>query len=134
MKTMLATLAVIGALVMLIVPAHAQHHERQLSWSGDVDDTVIISIHGNKVVDRAISGKDTQNVNVDFDGRLPHEPVKVEVTSWSGRGTVDVVRQPDPYNDYTAEVRVYDPQTGRGHYTFNLSWHPIDFGAPIPRN
>jgi hypothetical protein len=134
MKTVVKFGLLAAAMMVLAMPAFAQRHGGQMSWSGDVDDTVIVTVHGDNVTDRAVSGKDTKNVNVDLNGRLPHEPVEVEITNWSGRGSVEVVRQPDPENDYTAKIRITDPQSGRGHYTFTLDWRRIDFGGPIRRN
>ena len=130
MKKILLGLLVLATIAVLSFPVFAQRHGGQMTWSGDVDDTVLVQVHGDSVRDRTVHGQGTQNINVEFDGRLPHRPVQVFISDWTGRGEVRVVRQPDPENDYTATVRIYDPQPGRGHYSFSLDWRPIDFSGP----
>jgi len=33
-----------------------------------------------------------------------------------------VVQQPSSWNNYTAVIRVYDPRSGYGAYSFDLGW------------
>ncbi len=96
-----------------------------LHWSGDVDDTTIITLHGDQVRDRAMRGKGVDDENVNLVGRLPHRPVFVTLRDRDGRGQVRIVEQPRPDNDFTAAVRIHDPQPGRGHYRFTLTWRPL---------
>ncbi len=95
-----------------------------LQWSGSVDETEIIYVHGDQVQDRTVRGKGVSDENVDFAGRLPRRPVLVTLRDWDGRGEVRVVQQPRPDNDFTAAVRIHDPQPGQGHYRFTLAWRP----------
>jgi hypothetical protein len=97
-------------------PRHA------LVWSGDVDDTTIISLRGIDVRVRDIHGNASSNINSQVFGRLPDRPVDVILRDVDGRGNVDVVRQPNAENNYTAFVRIKDWQSGRGHYKFVLTW------------
>jgi len=46
----------------------------------------------------------------------------------SGRGTVDVIRQPTAANGYTTVIRVRDPQGGVGNYQINAFWQPSAAG------
>jgi hypothetical protein len=39
-----------------------------------------------------------------------------------GRGQIDLAEQPDEQNNYTAKVRIVDPQPGAGAYSFTLAW------------
>jgi hypothetical protein len=103
-------------------------HDRSdgfLNWSGDVDDRITITIHGRDVHDVTNSGQGTTNINVDEKWGLPEEPGFVILRDADGRGTVQVLQQPRPGNDYTAVVQIYDPQPGRAHYHFTLGWRPI---------
>jgi hypothetical protein len=97
-----------------------------LTWSGNVDDTVVVEIHRGDAHTRIVHGKDVTNANIQFDGRLPDRPVNVRLRDWHGRGEVRVVQEPNAGNDYTATVRIHDPKGGSGHYTFTLAWHDGD--------
>ena len=112
------SLVLLGAMALPL----AAHADGRLDWSGDVDDRVAVSIHGRDVQTRTLSGKSAANVNSQMFGRLPTErPVFVNLTK-RGRGTVRVVQQPNPYNNFTAVVRIHDPQPGAAHYRFRLEW------------
>jgi len=115
-----ATLAALG---LMAAPAHAQGHGR-VHWSGNVDDTAVVYIHGTDVRTTTTSGKSAYNVNADENGRLPHRPVTVFVEQQRGRGRIRIIQQPGPGNDFTAAVRVRDPQSGAGRYEFTLGWQP----------
>jgi hypothetical protein len=95
-----------------------------LHWSGDVDETEIIYVHGDQIRDRNVRGKGVSDENVDFQGRLSHGPASVHLLDWDGRGEVRVIQQPNPDNDFTAAIRIHDPQSGQGHYRFTLAWRP----------
>jgi len=104
----------------------AQNRRHELVWSGDVDDTTIVSLHGGDVDVRDVRGKSSINVNSQVFGRLPtNRPVQVFLRRSNGRGEIRIVRQPNPNNNFTAAVRVKDWQPGRGHYFFVLSWRPL---------
>lgn len=98
--------------------------EHRLIWSGDVDDTTIVSLRRADVRTRDVHGKDCANFSSELFGGLPQRPYVVFLRRAAGRGVIQIVRQPDPENDYTAVVRIYDPQPGRSHYSFVLSWAP----------
>jgi len=133
MIKLVVKLAVFSGLLALVAgPVSAKAHAGELVWSGDVDDTVIVYVHQDNVLVKTIHGKDTQNINVDFEGRLSRDAEQVYITDWTGRGFVKLIRQPDPYNHFTAAILIRDPEPGRSHYTFTLNWHPINFGAPAP--
>ena len=119
--------AVLAFLALRSVPGHADP-AGVLHWSGDVDDTVVITIHGSSVVPHTVSGHDTQHINVDASGSLPQAPARVVLGEWGGRGDIVVFQQPRPRTDFTAIVRIHDPQSGYGHYHFTLRWHRFDDG------
>jgi hypothetical protein len=106
----------------------------RLVWSGDVDDTTIVILHRGDVDTHDVHGQSSINVNDQVFGRLPPGPCRVFLAHWDGRGDVQIVREPSPENDFSAAVRIHDPQSGRGHYDFVLVWQPIDNGGPIRAN
>ena len=117
----LPKLSCIAVLAATLLPL-AAHADGRLNWSGNVDDRASVSIHGRDVRTQTVSGKPVQGVTTRMFGRLPTEhPIFVNMTK-RGRGTVRVVQQPRSSNDYTAVVRIHDPQPGAGHYRFQLEW------------
>jgi hypothetical protein len=110
--------AMLALSALAALPAAAQAQGRVV-WSGNVDDKVIVSVHGRDVRTDTISGKPATNINSDVFGRLPHQPVFVSVR---GRGDIRVVQQPRFENDFTVRVRINDPQPGSHHYRFALVW------------
>ncbi len=115
--------AALGALGLMVAPANAQGRG-QVHWSGTIDNTAVVSIHGSDVRTTTTSGKSAYNVNVQDNGRLPHRPVTVFLEQQRGRGRVRIIQQPSSGNDFTAAVRVRDPQSGAGRYEFTLGWQP----------
>ena len=113
-----ASLAVLGAMTLPL----AAHADGRLMWSGDVDDRASVTLHGRDVRTDTVSGKSVNNVSSQIFGRLPTDrPVFVSVDK-RGRGTVRVAQQPSPFNNFTAVVRIHDPQPGSSHYRFILNW------------
>ena len=94
-----------------------------LKWSGRVDDLVEIRIQGRRIEYITRSGARLANVNSDIDGNgLPRRMVDVRLVRRDGRGEIDVVQQPNPRNDFTAVIRVYDPRGGAANYNFVAQW------------
>jgi hypothetical protein len=91
-------------------------------WSGEVDDTVVVSIHASDIDTNTVHGRQVRDVDSTVNGRLPHFPVHVFLRDSHGRGDIQVIEQPRPDNDFTARVRIYDGQHGASHYRFTLSW------------
>ncbi len=94
----------------------------QLRWSGQVDDTAIITLRGRDVRTRTEQGRGVTNVSEQVNGQLPDRRVNVALREVSGRGQVQVIEQPSPRNNYTARVRVRDSQGGSARYSFVLDW------------
>ena len=94
-----------------------------LRWSGRVDDLVEIRIQGRRIEYITRNGARLANVNSDIDGNgLPRRLVDVELVRRDGRGEIDVVQQPNPRNNFTAVIRVYDPRGGAANYDFVARW------------
>ena len=116
------TLTAVGAFTS---PASAQGRNN-VRWSGDVDDTTIISVRGSDVRTDTVFGKSAANINAQVFGFLPRGPIQVYLRERHGRGQVRVIQQPNPDNDFTAKVRIHDPRPGAAHYEFDLAWAPLD--------
>ncbi len=94
-----------------------------LKWSGRVDDVVEIRIQGRRIEYITRSGARLANVNSDIDGNgLPRRMVDVQLVRRDGRGEIDIVQQPNPRNDFTAVIRIYDPRGGAANYDFVARW------------
>ena len=94
-----------------------------LRWSGSVDNEVEIRLQGRRVDERVLSGgmiRDERS-SVLGDG-IPRRDAQVVITQAQGRGTVYVAQQPSAYNNYTAVIRVRDPQGGYGFYDFQVGY------------
>lgn len=103
--------------------SYGRYGEGGMHWSGNVDDALEIRIQGRRVDYRRLSGAGMRGVRYGFTGvPLPDRDAQVYVSTNQGRGSVSVVEQPSPRNDYTAVIRVRDPQGGFGHYDFDVRW------------
>jgi hypothetical protein len=71
----LAIWAVLAACVALAAPAFAQ--DRGMTWTGHVDDTVILYIHRDQIQVDTVRGHATTDGNTTFNGFLPREPVDI---------------------------------------------------------
>ena len=94
-----------------------------LRWTGDVDDALEIRIQGNHIDYRTLSGKSVRNVRANLlNGGLPRSDVQIYVTDQNGRGSVSVAQQPSAWNNFTAVIRVNDPRSGYGAYSFDVGF------------
>lgn len=100
-----------------------QSHSSQVTWSGDVDDAATVDFQGGRSwIDNA-TDKGVKNTSVVFHGTLPSTALTtVTLTKIAGRGQVELVQQPTKEDNYTAAVRVLDPEPGADHYQFVLKW------------
>jgi hypothetical protein len=46
----------------------------------------------------------------------------VNVRRASGRGTVRLIEQPSPYNNYTAVIQIEDRESGSDRYQLEIDW------------
>jgi len=126
--TFLAAVAGMGSVALTSAPAQAG----TLRWSGRVDDTATISLHGRDVrVSATMHGvKEEKRV---IQGALPMRPTRVTLDNVRGRGRVQIIQQPSPRNNFTAQVRITDPDAGASFYRFNLHWERNDDSDWHPR-
>ena len=126
-----ATLICLSAAVVTL-PAGAEEvgaatpapdqQQGSLYWRGDVDGTVDLHIRHRSVRVVVKAGRSLQCARYRFDGVLPKRNGGVQITKMEGRGTIELIQQPDSANNYTAVVRVTDRGTSREEYRFTLVW------------
>jgi hypothetical protein len=94
-----------------------------LRWSGNVDSELEIRLAGRRFDERTLSGGATRDERSSVIGEgLPRRDVQLVVSQRQGRGQVYVAQQPTAYNEYTAVIRVRDPQGGYGYYDFEVDY------------
>jgi len=107
--------------VQAATPAPEQR-QGSFYWRGDVDGTVDLQIRHRSVRVVVRSGRSLQCARYRFDGALPKRNGGVQITKMEGRGTIELIEQPDSANNYTAVVRVTDDGPSREEYRFTLVW------------
>jgi len=92
-----------------------------LHWTGDVDKTAVIRWRGDRAMLQNVEGDVARNVRADVAGvGLPPRDVTLRIVQREARGNIIIEQQPSSGNNYTAVIRVNDPQPGYGHYDFDL--------------
>lgn len=95
----------------------------QLEFRGRVDDAVDFYIRGDRLHALVKSGQLIKVERFRFTQPLPAVTLSsINVARKDGRGTVELIQRPDSTNDFTAIVRVIDPQSGSDRYHWVLSW------------
>jgi len=92
-----------------------------MHWTGDVDKTAVIRWRGDRAMLQNIDGDVARNVRANVAGiGLPARDVTVRIVQREGRGNIIIEQQPSSGNNYTAVIRVNDPDAGYGHYDFDV--------------
>ena len=100
-----------------------RYNNGSLHWAGAVDGTTEIRVRQRDINYRTLSGNRPRDVQTQVNGApLMSGNQTVELRDARGRGQVVVVQQPSRDNDYTAVIRVTDPQSGYGRYDFDVVW------------
>lgn len=108
-----------------VAPIETPAERVLFGWRGDVDREATIVIRGRNIQTRG-SGIDASLAKyLDVRDALPLSRGVIDVHMANGRGSVVIVQQPEPRNDYTAIVRVRDDRSGRDAYRLVVSWRPI---------
>ncbi|HWB82558.1 MAG TPA: hypothetical protein VG675_00315 [Bryobacteraceae bacterium] len=87
-----------------------------------VDGEVEVSVRGDSVVVRTISGRDATNDGSECNAPLPANPPGFNFEVIDRRGDIALAQPPSRRNNFTAVVRIRDSQGGYGRYHFRLSW------------
>lgn len=102
----------------------SQRQANQVTWRGEVDGTIDISLRHRTVQVNVVSGRSLRREHRDFrvDGFLPARALTVRLENAEGPGTVEIVQQPAEANNFTAVVRVSNPNPGRAEFRFTMAW------------
>lgn len=88
-----------------------------------VDSSLEASISGEQAQLQAIGGTPHTEHLTSFSEPFPSTPLRaLRVVTKEGRGHVQVIGEPSAQNDYTARLRIDDPQTGGAIYHVSLEW------------
>ena len=93
-----------------------------MHWTGSVDGELRIEWRGADVMTSTVNGETAREVHSSVTDGLPARDARVELIVREGRGDVSIVQQPKSSNGFTAIFRLRDPQTGFGHYDFDVNW------------
>ena len=101
-----------------------------------VDDTATVQMRGDQIIVRTESGKRSYDEGSVCNQPLPlHGVDDFRVTAEKGRVHVIDVNPPLRRNNYTASVRVEDPQRGGDDYELVVAWrNPAGIAPPLAAN
>lgn len=87
------------------------------------DDIVDVILRGGQVSFSTVRGRRPGSVRADFSSPVPSDPSLVfSLSKLWGRGGINLRGTPQRANNYTAVVRISDPQGGQDNYRFRLEW------------
>jgi hypothetical protein len=126
----LTTLAVLFLALCLADPAGAPP---QFTWEGDVNEFCILKVRRGQAQALEADGSLSPHQHFRFRTKLPDTNQTLRLQMLHGRGVVRFLTQPNLNNDYTATLRIDDPQPGPSHYSIALSWQESSYDEPNPR-
>ena len=96
-----------------------------LHWSGEVDADAEVRWQGASITQQSSNGNPLRGVRSSVEtlrdrGNTGTTDASV-VSLRSGRGSVEVIQQPSQSNNWTTVVRIRDPQSGYGRYSFDVT-------------
>ena len=92
-----------------------------LIWTGDVDNELEITLRPGAVSYNTIRGAEPRSLQSAV-REMPPAGSTLVFNQMEGRGEVVILQQPTAENDFTAKIRIRDPQRGFGHYSFLVGW------------
>jgi hypothetical protein len=104
--------------------------EERLTWTGQIDEEVIIQCRANECTPQTVRGSSARGDRYQFSRSLPGSEVRVSLDDVQGRGDVQLIEQPAPQNAYMAKVRIRDQESGYGEYSFSLFWPRLSRNEP----
>ncbi len=123
-------------LLVLLLPAYADteftakqmmrdvpHGKGQCDIRLLVDDTVEVSVQGDRIHLHTIEGHDAHDDGSECNSPLPtHEFGGFQFSAKEKRGEMKLNAPPSKSNGYAAVVFIHDNASGEGRYAFRLSW------------
>jgi len=89
-----------------------------------VDNQVEVTVRGDQVYVRTLSGQDARDDGSECNAPLPNRDVGgVNFEVKDSRGDIRLLAEPSRRNDFAAVVAIRDGSGGFGRYHFRLSWN-----------
>lgn len=120
-KTILLFSLILSAFAFSVL-AQNENNSGRVFWRGTVDDVVRIKIQGSDLSIETVSGRSYSEGSFSFTSPLPDAEVAVGVNKKEGRGTVEVIQQPNESNDFTAVIEIKDTKGGAKEYQLEIFW------------
>jgi hypothetical protein len=129
----LATAALVGATPGLFAQfGRTQSQGQELfEWSGRVDREVQVIMRGNQISTRNVGNNETGRARSRVMSQMPRQDGQVVAQVENGRGSADVIQQPNSQNGYTTIVRIVDPSSGADNYRVTAYWQNYSNGDYI---
>ncbi len=102
--------------------AQESYSAGRVTWRGRVDGTVSIRVSGEDVESADETASGMSQVSVDMTGYLASRQGNVRINKKSGRGSVSIIEQPSAQNDFTAVIRIFDPERSDDFYEVDIEW------------
>ena len=119
--------AAMAAPLLLGAATVASAQDRQLfTWTGRVDREIQLAMRGRSVWTRSSDQDDEGRSRTRVSAGLPRSSGYVRVERRDGRGEVDVIQQPNSWNDYTTIIRIRDRSGGSDRYRIEAFWNDRD--------
>ena len=98
-----------------------------------VDNEVEVSVRGDLVYVRTISGRDSRDSGSECNEPLPERDIRdFNFRVADSRAEFRLLAEPTRHNDYQVVVRIRDPQSGECRCHFRLTW-TLDGGGALTR-
>jgi hypothetical protein len=96
-----------------------------------VDGDVEFDVRGDVVTIRSTSGRAPRDDGSEYSQPVPCAKYRsFTAEKKDGRGTVTLLEEPSPANDFTARLRITDPRGGEDRYHVRLEWEWSERVAP----
>ncbi|MGH9841750.1 MAG: RICIN domain-containing protein [Blastocatellia bacterium] len=94
----------------------------RMTWRGRVDTEILLEVRGSSVTEKNVTGRSFNNGRFKFTAPMPARELDLRIQNKKVRGSVEIVERPSIANNFTAVIRVSDPQKDAADYEFELIW------------
>jgi hypothetical protein len=93
-----------------------------MRWRGRVDAEILLEVRGASVIEKNVAGRSYNNGRFTFSAPMPARELELRIENRKVRGSAEIVEKPAYSNNYTAVIRIRDPQKDAADYEFELVW------------
>jgi hypothetical protein len=94
----------------------------RMRWRGRVDAEILLEVRGASVIEKNVAGRSYNNGRFTFSAPMPARELELRIENRKVRGSAEIVEKPAYSNNYTAVIRIRDPQKDAADYEFELVW------------